>query len=108
VISLFCAGFAFGLTSPSLLAIGQTLAGPRAAGKWIGIQNCMGNCAGIIAPIITGVVVDLIGKYYWAFISAAAMATIGIMGWGLMIRKVAPLDWATVNEATSAMARNPK
>src|SRR6266849_4993778 len=54
VISLFCAGVAFGFTSPNFFVIGQTLAGPRAAGKWVGIQNCVGNLAGIIAPIITG------------------------------------------------------
>jgi fucose permease len=97
VISLFCAGFSFGLSTPSYFAIGQTLAGPRAAGKWVGIQNCVGNCAGVIAPIITGLIVDVTGQYYWAFIIAAAMATIGIAGWGLMIRRIEPVLWpATV------------
>jgi hypothetical protein len=66
----------------------------------------VGNCAGIIAPIITGLIVDVTGQYYWAFITAAAMATIGIAGWGLMIRKVAPLDWASANDARAAIARN--
>ncbi len=80
VISLFCAGVAFGFTSPNFFVIGQTLAGPRAAGKWVGIQNCVGNLAGIIAPIITGLVVDRTGQYYWAFIIAAAVAMIGIIG----------------------------
>jgi len=106
VISLFCAGFSFGLSTPSFFVIGQTLAGPQAAGKWVGIQNCVGNCAGIIGPIITGLIVDVTGQYYWAFITAAAMATIGIAGWGLMIRKVAPLDWASANDARAAIARN--
>jgi MFS family permease len=103
VITLFCAGFAFGLTAPSLFSIGQTLAGPRAAGKWIGIQNCMGNCAGIIAPIITGIVIDLTGQYYWAFIIAAAIATAGIIGWGLMIGNVAPLNWEAGTQAPEAL-----
>jgi fucose permease len=107
VISLFFSGFAFGLTTTSFFAIGQTLAGPGAAGKWIGIQNCIGASSGIIAPVITGLVVDQTGQYYWAFIIASALATTGIVGWGLMIRKVAPLDWATVNETTGAMTRNP-
>jgi MFS family permease len=93
VFSLLFAGFAFGLSTPSLFSIGQTLAGPRAAGKWIGIQNCIGNCAGIIAPIVTGFVIDLTGQYYWAFIIAATMAMLGILGWGLIIHKVAPLNW---------------
>jgi MFS family permease len=93
VISLFCAAVAFGFNTPTLYAIGQTLAGPRVAGKWIGIQNCIANLAGIVAPIITGLVVDQTGQYYWAFIIAAVVATTGILGWGVMIRKVAPLDW---------------
>jgi MFS family permease len=104
VVSLFCAGFAFGLTSPSLFSIGQTLAGPRAAGKWIAIQNCMGNCAGIIAPVITGIVIDLTGQYYWAFVIAAAMATAGILGWTLMIGNVAPLNWGTVTHGPDALS----
>ena len=104
VISLFCAGFAFGLTSPGMFAIGQTLAGPRAAGKWVGIQNCIGNCAGIIAPIVTGYVVDRTGQYYWAFVIAALVAATGIIGWGLMIRRVAPLDWGPANESRHALA----
>ena len=93
IISLFGAGLAFGLTSPAMFAIGQTLAGPRAAGKWIGVQNSIGNCAGIIAPIITGLVIDATGKYYWAFIIAAVLPLIGIAGWGLMIRSIEPLHW---------------
>jgi MFS family permease len=99
VISLICAGFAFGLTTPSLFSIGQTLAGPRAAAKWIGIQNCVGNCAGIIAPVITGIIIDLTGQYHWAFIIAAAIATAGIIGWGLMIGNVAPLNWGAETRA---------
>jgi MFS family permease len=106
LISLFGAGFAFGMTTLSFFAIGQTLAGPRAAGKWIGIQNCMGNCAGIVAPIITGMVVDRTGQYYWAFIIAAALPMIGIAGWGLMIRKIAPVDWQTVAGASDTRATN--
>ncbi len=39
VASLFVAGLAFGATSPNIFAIGQTLAGPRAAGKWIGVRR---------------------------------------------------------------------
>ncbi|MGO8829889.1 MAG: MFS transporter [Steroidobacteraceae bacterium] len=102
VISLFCAGFAFGMTTPNMFAIGQTLAGPRTAGKWMGVQNCVANLAGVVAPVITGLVVDRTGHYYWAFVIAAAVATAGIIGWGLLIRKVEPLDWATANEAIGA------
>ena len=36
----------FGAFSSNLWAITQTLAGPRAAGRWTGFQNCIGNLAG--------------------------------------------------------------
>jgi MFS family permease len=99
VISLFCSAVAFGFNTPTLYAIGQTLAGPRVAGKWIGIQNCIANLAGIVAPIITGLVVDRTGQYYWAFIIASAVATTGIVGWGVLIRKVTPLEWPMTNSS---------
>jgi nitrate/nitrite transporter NarK len=101
VASLFIAGIAFGLNSPNIYAIGQTLAGPRAAGKWIGIQNCMGNTAGIVAPIVTGMVVDATGAFTWAFAVTSAVALTGVVGWGLMIRRVEPIDWAAATSSKS-------
>jgi MFS family permease len=93
VASLIVAGFGFGFGTPNIFAIGQTLAGPLAAGKWISVQNVAGSLAGIVAPIITGLVVDRTGQFYWAFVIAAGMAMLGVVGWGLMIRKIEPVDW---------------
>jgi|SRR5579872_4221227 len=105
MISLLCAGVAFGFNTPTLFAIGQTLAGPQVAGKWIGIQNCVANLAGIVAPIITGLVVDRTGRYSWAFIVTAMVAMAGIIGWGLMIGRVVPLNWAAETSPAHANAR---
>ena len=99
IASLFAAGVSFGFGSPNIFAIGQTLAGPRAAGKWIGIQNCMGNTAGIVAPIVTGMVVDATGAFTWAFAVTSAVALTGVVGWGLMIRRVEPIDWAVATSS---------
>jgi MFS family permease len=95
VACLFCAGFAFGFNTPNIYATGQTLAGPRAAAKWMGIQNGVANSAGIVAPIITGLVVDATGQFLWAFLIAAGVALVGIAGWVLMIDKIAPIAWET-------------
>ena len=94
VACLFLAAFSFGFFTPTLYSIGQTLAGPRAAGKWIGIQGCIANIAGIIAPIVTGFVVDISGRYYWAFVIAAAIPVVGIVGWGVLIRRVEQISWS--------------
>ncbi len=93
IASLLVAGFAFGLGTPTIYAIGQTLAGPAAAGKWIGFQNCIANIAGIIAPAVTGMVVDRTGQFFWAYILAAAVSLAGVLGWGVLIRRIEPLSW---------------
>jgi MFS family permease len=97
LVSLLLAGFFFGFTTPNIFAIGQTLAGPRAAGKWIGVQNCIGNVAGIVAPIITGVVVDRTGAFVWAFAIAAGVGLLGVVGWGLIVRRVEPVAWSAAD-----------
>ena len=94
IASLFLAGVAFGFNAPVLYTIGQTLGGPRGGGKWIAFQNCIGNVAGIVAPIITGVVVDKTGQFTWAFAVAGLVALGGVFCWGVLIRKVEPIAWA--------------
>ncbi|MGH7025009.1 MAG: MFS transporter [Caulobacteraceae bacterium] len=93
IACLFAAAVGFGLGTSSIYSIGQTLAGPNAAGKWVGVQNCVGNIAGIVGPVITGVVVDRTGSFAWAFVIAGVVALLGVVFWGLVIRKVAPLEW---------------
>ncbi|MBI3676301.1 MAG: MFS transporter [Proteobacteria bacterium] len=93
VACLFLAGASFGLGTPMIYAIAQTLAGPRAAGKWVGVQNCVGNIAGIVAPIVTGLVIDRTGQFFWAFAVACAVTASGILAWGVVIRRVEPVKW---------------
>ena len=64
---------AFGLYTSNVFAITQTLAGPRAAGKWTGVQNGFANFAGVLAPWLTGWVVQRTGQFYLAFVVATAI-----------------------------------
>lgn len=82
-----------GLMVFSTMSIGQTLAGPRAAGKWIGLQNGAGGISGVVGPLLTGILVDSTGDYRIAFLFSAGIAALGMVFWGLMIRRVEPLDW---------------
>ena len=59
----------------------------------MGIQNFIANIAGVLAPLITGLVVETTGEFYWAFAIAAAVTLGGAFAFGLMIRRVAPLPW---------------
>jgi len=70
---LILACLSYGLFSANNFAITQTLAGPRAAGKWTGLQNGVGNLAGVVAPWVTGWVVQETGEFYVAFVVAAAV-----------------------------------
>ena len=90
---LFVVAFALGGVGPHIFATAQTLAGPKAAGKWVGVQNGWANFAGILGPIITGMIVDRTGSFQAAFMVTAAGALLGVVGWGLMIRKIEPVAW---------------
>jgi len=87
------AGVSFGLTTPTMFAMGATLAGSRAAGRWAGAQNLAGQLAGVIAPIVTGVIVDRTGAFSWAFLIAAAFAVLAMVAWGIVIRRVVAVQW---------------
>ena len=95
VAALFVAGFGFGFIGPSNYAMGQTLAGPHAAGKWMGFQNCVGTVAGIVCPLITGWIVDTTGSFSSAFVFAAVMCGFGVFSWTWVVRRISPLNWAT-------------
>ncbi|MFD1610250.1 MFS transporter [Sphingomonas tabacisoli] len=93
IAALLVSGVFSGMTGSNIYATGQTLAGPCAAGKWIGFQNCIGNFAGIVAPAFTGWLVDRTGGFSAAFAVAAAVSLSGVFFWSVMIRRVAPLTW---------------
>jgi len=78
-VALACCGSAFLATN--VFAVGQIFSGPRRAGGWIGVQNALGNVSGIVGPIITGLIIDHLGSYAYAFATAAALALLGALIW---------------------------
>jgi MFS family permease len=82
-----------GAQSPGVYAIPQILAGPRATGRWVGIQNSLGNFAGIIAPAATGFIIGGTKHFTGAFLLAAAVSLLGVIGWWWMLPKLAELRW---------------
>jgi MFS family permease len=87
VAAMMLAAACFGLQTPSIHAIGQTLGG-RAAGQWMGVQNCIANTSGIVGPLITGIVVDRTGLFAWAFAIAAGIAVMGAIAWGIIVPRI--------------------
>jgi MFS family permease len=86
-------GFFAGATTPMIFAITQTFAGARAAGQWYGLQAIAGQSAGILAPIVTGLIVDSTGKFAWAFVTAAVVLLLGAFAWGLIVPRIEPISW---------------
>jgi len=82
-----------GASAAGCFTMPQILAGPTAAARWVGIQNCCGNFAGVIAPIVTGYLAEQTGHFAAAFVVAAAVSLLGVVGWVLMVPKLAPLEW---------------
>jgi MFS family permease len=93
-----------GASSPGVYAVCQILAGPRASGRWVGIQNSLGNLAGIVAPLVTGFVVQSTGHFTNAFLVAAAMSMLGLIGWIWMLPKLEQLTWRRGAAAVAASA----
>lgn len=93
VAGLLAYSVANGLGAFSVFSIGQTIAGPRCAGKWVGIQNGIAGFSGVIGPLVTGWSIDVTGNYRVAFLVAAGVVVIGMVCWGLVVRRVEPLDW---------------
>ncbi|MGB2900495.1 MAG: MFS transporter [Candidatus Acidiferrum sp.] len=95
VVCLLLAAAFWGITASNTWAITQTLAGPQAAGKWTGLQNFLGNLAGWIAPVVTGLVVDKTGRFFWAFIITAVIALLGSLSWIFIVGALRQVDWST-------------
>jgi MFS family permease len=93
IATLFAYETLAGIASPGLFAIPQIFAGPKAAGRWIGVHNTIGGIAGFVAPLLTGVLVDRTGRFSSAFLVAAAMSAVGLIGWLVVMPRIAPVRW---------------
>jgi MFS family permease len=102
ILLLLLAGAAFGLVSSNQNAITQTLAGPHAAGRWMGIQTFVGNLAGWVAPALTGLLVERTGQHYWAFFIVAEVLWIGTLDWLFLVERIEPVAWKKEFRSTLA------
>ena len=83
----------FGLFSSNVWAVTQRLAGATAAGKWTGIQNTFGNISGIVAPYVTGRIVQQTHSFFFAFVVACAILILGACSYIFLVRRVEPVEW---------------
>jgi MFS family permease len=91
-----------GASSPGIYAMPQVLAGPKAAGRWVGIQNSVGSLAGAVSPFVTGEIIQATGRFTNALLVAAAVMAVGVVGWTWMLPRLAPLRWMPDGELAAA------
>ena len=90
---LLLLGLGSGIGGMGIFAFCQTLAGPRATGRWAGLQNAFANFAGIICPAVTGILVGKTGGFTWPLIIVGIVILIGMASWALVVGPVREIDW---------------
>jgi hypothetical protein len=98
-------GLFLGISGCATWAIPQTLAGPDMVGRWIGLQNFVGNFAGAVAPALTGYLLDRTGLFYWPFFITAGIALLGGFAWTFIIGPIEPVNWDEPSRPAFAVTR---
>ena len=79
-----------GLATGNLLVILQSCAPPEEVGVWTGFENFAGNIGGIIAPLLTGLLISRTGSYAPAFALAAGVLVTGLLAYWFVVGKLGP------------------
>jgi ACS family D-galactonate transporter-like MFS transporter len=91
-IMLIGGGALVGLSTGNILAMLQRLAPPDEVGLWTGFMNAAGNLSGIVAPIVTGLLIARTGSYYPAFVVSVFVLIVALpMYWWLLKDRKTPV-----------------
>jgi len=85
-LSIGAAGLA--VSAPTGQSIVALIAPDGAAAKLGGIVNFVANLIGILAPIVTGMIVQSTGNFAWAFITAGLGIAIGIVSYTFILGRI--------------------
>jgi MFS transporter, ACS family, D-galactonate transporter len=101
---LMAVGVGCGMAGSGIFAFTQTLAGPQAAGRWAGLQNGFANFAGVVAPALTGFVVDRTSSFAAPLAITAGVLMLGGVAWIFVVGRVEQVSWASKCESLTATA----
>jgi MFS family permease len=83
---LIMGGCLVGLSAANQLVLLQGCTPPKEIGLAVGIYNFVGNMAGIVQPLVTGLVIKLSGgSYTLAFVLAAVMLAASILSYWFVV-----------------------
>jgi MFS family permease len=87
----------------NIAMIGDLLRTPADSGRATGLLILGGNVFGILAPIVTGYVVQASGRFDIAFVVAGALLVVGALAVSLLARKpIGPVEAPAALSATAA------
>jgi ACS family D-galactonate transporter-like MFS transporter len=84
-----CIGF-LRLATGSINSLSIDLAPRLMVGSLTSIQNFFGNIGGLLAPIVTGYVVNATGSFALSFVVAGGMALFGALSYVLIVGDIGP------------------
>lgn len=79
-----------GIAVANMMVIQQACAPPAEVGRWAGVMNCCGNLSGVVAPLVTGLLVSRTGSYMLPFALGALVMIPGIFAYLFVVDRVAP------------------
>jgi MFS transporter, ACS family, D-galactonate transporter len=89
-VALIVGGCLVGLATANLLVILQGCAPPEEVGTWTGYENFFGNIAGVLAPLITGFLIERTGSYFPGFALAAIVLVLGAGSYWFIVGDLRP------------------
>ena len=95
---LLLAFICMGAWSSNHWAFTQLLSGPQAAGKWTGLQNCLGNFAGVVGPYVSGIVLEATHSFFAPFAIACTVLVFAVAGYWIVVEKPVEISWHTSDE----------
>jgi MFS family permease len=90
-IALIVGASLVGMSAANLLVMVQDCAPEGQVGVWTGMENFVGNIAGAIAPIATGILIAHTGSYLPGFALAAGVLLIGLVAIWFIVGELKPL-----------------
>lgn len=93
LVAMIACSMCLGIILSAYSAVVQVMAGAQVAGRWMGLASGLANIAGVIGPIITGALVDRTGSFTASFLIAAVVASLGALGYAVIMGRVEPIRW---------------
>jgi ACS family D-galactonate transporter-like MFS transporter len=84
-IAFLLASSVAGIGLGSLISFPKICAREGEVALWVGIMNAAGNVGGVIAPLVTGMVVQNTGSYVPAFLTVAFVLVVGIVAYTMIV-----------------------